>query len=116
MWPCTEIWADPVRLNSSAAEEIVASHLRAKPDDHAVRFAFVRALNTSQRYDDAERYLREAVRLSPQSVKANYQLGLLLARMGRKGDADKQLALAKSLRQEDESNARLQLRLLEHEP
>jgi Flp pilus assembly protein TadD len=73
-------------------------------------------LMTAQRYDDAERYLREAVRLSPQSVKANYQLGLLLARMGRKEDADKQLALAKSLRQEDETNARLQLRLLEHEP
>lgn len=73
-------------------------------------------LMTAQRYDEAERYLREAVRLSPQSVKANYQLGLLLARMGRKDDADKQLALAKSLRQEDESNARLQLRLLEHEP
>jgi tetratricopeptide (TPR) repeat protein len=73
-------------------------------------------LMTAQRYDEAERYLREAVRLSPQSVKANYQLGLLLARMGRKEDADKQLALAKSLRQEDESNARLQLRLLEHEP
>jgi tetratricopeptide (TPR) repeat protein len=73
-------------------------------------------LMTAQRYDEAERHLREAVRLSPQSVKANYQLGLLLARMGRKDDADKQLALAKSLRQDDESNARLQLRLLEHEP
>jgi tetratricopeptide (TPR) repeat protein len=73
-------------------------------------------LMTAQRYGEAERYLREAVRLSPQSVKANYQLGLLLARMGRKEDADKQLALAKSLRQEDETNARLQLRLLEHEP
>jgi tetratricopeptide (TPR) repeat protein len=73
-------------------------------------------LMSAQRYDEAERYLREAVRLSPQSVKANYQLGLLLARMGRKDDADKQLALAKSLRQEDETNARLQLRLLEHEP
>jgi tetratricopeptide (TPR) repeat protein len=73
-------------------------------------------LMSAQRYDEAERYLREAVRLSPQSVKANYQLGLLLARMGRKEDADKQLALAKSLRQEDETNARLQLRLLEHEP
>ncbi len=53
---------------------------------------------SAQRYDDAERYLRKAVRLNPKSVKANYQLGLLLARMGRKEEADKQLALAKSLR------------------
>ncbi len=48
-------------------------------------------------------------------VKANYQLGLLLARIGRKDEADKQLALAKSLREEDEATSRLQLRLLEPE-
>ena len=46
-------------------------------------------------------------------MKANYQLGLLLARIGRKDEADKQLALAKSLRQEDEATSRLQLRLLD---
>ena len=46
-------------------------------------------------------------------MKANYQLGLLLARMGRKEEADKQLELAKSLREEDEATSRLQLRLLE---
>ena len=49
-------------------------------------------------------------------MKANYQLGLLLARMGRKEEADKQLELAKSLREEDEATSRLQLRLLEPEP
>ena len=46
-------------------------------------------------------------------MKANYQLGLLLARTGRKDEADRQLALAKSLREEDEANSRLQLRLLD---
>ena len=39
-------------------------------------------------------------------MKANYQLGLLLARMGRKEEADKQLELAKSLREEDEETSR----------
>jgi tetratricopeptide (TPR) repeat protein len=72
-------------------------------------------LMSAQRYTDAEARLRTAVRLNPQSVKANYQLGLLLARMGRKEDADKQLALSKTLRQEDEATSRLQLRLLEPE-
>jgi hypothetical protein len=33
--------------------------------------------------------------------------------MGKKDEADKRLELAKSLRQEDESNSRLQLRLLD---
>ena len=64
---------------------------------------------------DAEARLRDAVRLNPQSVKANYQLGLLLARIGKKEEADKQLALSKTLRQEDEATSRLQLRLLEPE-
>ena len=68
---------------------------------------------SAQRYTDAERNLRKAVELTPKSVKANYQLGLLLARMGKKEEADNQLALAKSLRVEDEATSRLQLRLLE---
>jgi Flp pilus assembly protein TadD len=68
-----------------------------------------------QRYDESERLLRKAVELNPKSVKANYQLGLLLARTGRKEEADKQLATAKSLREEDDKTSRLQLRLLEPE-
>ena len=56
------------------------------------------------------------MQLNPTSVKANYQLGLLLARMGRKEEADKQLALAKTLRQDDEATSRLQLRLIEPTP
>jgi hypothetical protein len=46
-------------------------------------------------------------------VKASYQLGLLLTRMGRKDEAAARLELAKTLRQEDEATSRLQLRLLE---
>ena len=44
-----------------------------------------------------------------------FPLGLLLARTGRKEEADKQLATAKSLREEDDRTSRLQLRLLEPE-
>jgi tetratricopeptide (TPR) repeat protein len=70
-------------------------------------------LMSAHRYPEAEIRLGRAVRLNPQSVKANYQLGLLLARMGKKEEADKQLELAKSLRSEDEATSRLQLRLLD---
>ncbi len=38
----------------------------------------------AHRYSEAETSLEKAVRLNPKSVKANYQLGLLLARMGKK--------------------------------
>jgi tetratricopeptide (TPR) repeat protein len=70
-------------------------------------------LMSAQRYPEAEISLERAVQLNPKSVKANYQLGLLLSRMGKKDEADKRLEVAKSLRQEDESNSRLQLRLLD---
>ena len=59
--------------------------------------------------------MRRAIELNPKSVKANYQLGLLLARTGRREEADKQLALAKSLREEDDKTSRLQLRLFDPE-
>ena len=68
---------------------------------------------SAQRFDEAERQLRNAIRVNPKLVKANYQLGLLLARTGRKEEADRQLAFAKTLREEDEATSRLQLRLLD---
>jgi hypothetical protein len=49
-------------------------------------------------------------------VKANYQLGLLLARVGKKEESEQRLAHAKTLRQEDEASSRLQLRLMDPEP
>ena len=74
-----------------------------------------RAADGRWRQTEAERLLRRAVELNPKSVKANYQLGLLLARTGRKEEADKQLALAKSLREEDDAGSKLQFRLIDPE-
>lgn len=95
------------------AIEIFQRLLRRYPDHAASCEALGGLLMTAQRYDEAERYLRQAISQNAKSVKANYQLGLLLARTGRKEEADKQLALAKTLRTEDEASSRLQLRLLD---
>jgi Flp pilus assembly protein TadD len=70
-------------------------------------------LMNARRYSEAESSLEKAVQLNPKSMKANYQLGLLLTRMGKKDEAEKRLEIAKSLRSQDESNSRLQLRLLD---
>ncbi len=70
-------------------------------------------LMSAHKYPEAESSLERAVRLNPKSVKANYQLGLLLSRMGKKDEADKRMAIAQSLRTEDEANSRLQLKLLD---
>jgi tetratricopeptide (TPR) repeat protein len=97
------------------AIQMLETLLHRYPDHAASSEALGGLLMSAQRFADAEVQLRNAVRLNPQSVKANYQLGLLLARTGRKEEADRQLALSKTLRQEDEATSRLQLRLLEPE-
>jgi len=93
----------------AALEALLQSH----PDHGASCEVLGGLLMSAHRYADAEGYLRKAVRLDPASVKANYQLGLLLTRMGRKDEAAKQLEVAKGLRKEQESSSRLQLRLLD---
>ena len=87
--------------------------LQRYPDHASSCEALGSLLMSAQRYPEAEISLERAVQLNPKSVKANYQLGLLLSRMGKKDEADKRLEVAKSLRQEDEANSHLQLRLLD---
>ncbi len=89
--------------------------LKQYPDHASSREVLGELLMSAHRYQEAESNLEEAVRLDPKSVKANYQLGLLLSRMGKKEESNKQLEIAKSLRTEDETNSRLQLRLLDPE-
>lgn len=89
--------------------------LQRYPEHAPSREVLGELLMSAQRYPEAESNLEKAVQLNPKSVKANYQLGLLLSRMGKKQEADKQLEIAKNLRTEDESNSRLQLRILDPE-
>jgi tetratricopeptide (TPR) repeat protein len=95
------------------AIEMLEDLLRRHPDHAPSCEALGGLLMNGRHYADAERLLRKAIELNPKSVKANYQLGLLLARTGRREEADKQLEMAKSLREEDDATSRLQLRLLD---
>jgi tetratricopeptide (TPR) repeat protein len=99
--------------HDAEAIETLEALLQQYPEHASSREALGGLLMTAERYSDAEMNLRKAVALTPKSVKANYQLGLLLARTGKKEEADRQFELAKSLRQDDEATSRLQLRLLE---
>jgi tetratricopeptide (TPR) repeat protein len=90
-----------------------AQLLERQPDHAAASESLGMLLMSAQRNEEAEGHMRAAVRLNPKSVKANYQLGLLLARLGRKEEANRQLAHAKTLREEDEASSRLQLRLMD---
>ena len=99
--------------NEAEAISSLEKLLQRYPDHALSCEALGSLLMNAHRYSEAESSLEKAIRLNPKSVKANYQLGLLLARMGKKAEADKQLEMAKSLRTEDETTSRLQLRLLD---
>jgi tetratricopeptide (TPR) repeat protein len=97
----------------SDAIQILGKLLQRYPDHAPSCELLGELLMASHSYEDAEINLEKAVRLNPKSVKGNYQLGLLLSRMGKKQEADRQLEIAKSLRTDDEATSRLQLRLLD---
>lgn len=104
------------RGDDAQAIETLSTLLRRYPNHAPSCEALGGLLMGARQYDEAERRLRDAVRLNPKSVKAHYQLGLLLARVGRKPEADAELTLAESLRKDDAESSRLQLRLLDAEP
>jgi Flp pilus assembly protein TadD len=99
--------------NEPEAIRTLENLLQRYPDHASSCEVLGTLLMGAHQYSDAESSLEKAVRLNPKSVKANYQLGLLLSRMGKKDEADKQMAIAQSLRTEDEANSRLQLKLLD---
>ena len=72
---------------SAAAEEIVVSHLKAKPASNGVRLVYVRALTTSQRYADAIAQLEVATRTEPKLAPPWLTLGALQLELRRPAEA-----------------------------
>ena len=62
---------------SAAAEDIVNSHLKAKPSSNGVRLVYVRSLTSSQRYADAIAQLETATRTEPKLPPPWLTLGAL---------------------------------------
>ncbi len=57
----------------------------------------------------AEKWLREASRLTPRDARVPYQLGLVYRKLGREREATKALALSEELRQRDSDESRVRL-------
>jgi tetratricopeptide (TPR) repeat protein len=65
-----------------------------------------------KQYTQAEEFLQRAVAAAPEYQKGHYYLGLTLARLGRKEDSERELALAAKLADEENKQARSGLHLL----
>jgi protein O-GlcNAc transferase len=57
----------------------------------------------------AEKWLREASRLTPRDARVPYQLGLLYRKLGHEQEATKSLALSEELRRRDSDESRIRL-------
>ena len=57
----------------------------------------------------AEKWLREASRLTPRDARVPYQLGLVYRKLGREQEATKALALSEELRRRDSEESRIRL-------
>jgi Flp pilus assembly protein TadD len=71
-----------------------------------------RILLKVQQYPEAQQALEKAVLLNPDSVKAHYQLGILLGRTGKQEDANKELAIVNELNAAETKRAGMRLRIL----
>jgi tetratricopeptide (TPR) repeat protein len=65
-----------------------------------------------RKFQQAQQALQEAILLDPKSVKAHYQLGMLLGRIGKREDSNKELQIAQNLEAEQRERLGIQLRIL----
>ena len=70
-----------------AAETIVTSYLRARPDSHGVRLNYVRVLTNAQRYGDATAQLQIVTQRAPDLAPPWLTLGALQVELRHPADA-----------------------------
>jgi len=86
--------------------------LRRDPDYGPAYEALGGILLKQQKYAEAEQALENAVLLNPTSVKAHYQLGILMGRTGRQEDANKEFGIVHQINAEEEKRSGMRLRIL----
>lgn len=86
--------------------------LRRDPQYGAAWEALGRVLLNEKQYPEAQQALEKAVVLNPDSVKAHYQLGILLGRTGRPSDASKEFEIVQQLNAEEQKRLGMRLRIL----
>ncbi len=86
--------------------------LRRYPDYGPAYEALGGILLKQQKYGEAQEALEKAIRMNPNSTKGHYQLGILLGRIGRQDDANREFEIIKQLNAEEGRRSGLKLRLL----
>ena len=91
------------------AAQILQS-LASRQPDHAATFAALGDVRFKEgNYSAARSVLEKAVQLDSSSVKAHYQLGMVLGRLGQTEQAKREFAIVKTLNKEEDEQAEMQI-------
>jgi len=96
-----------------AAIKIFQEIVRTHPDHAATRAALGTIYRESGRYAEARVELERAVELDANDLRANYQLGLVYAKLGEKDAARKMFDRADELRKHQHDQERVILKLID---
>ena len=99
--------------NRAAAIEIYRKIVNSRPDHAAAHAALGAAFREAGNYVEARTALERAVQLDASDLRANYQLGLVYAKLGENEEAKKMFARADELRQQHRSKESVILKLIE---
>jgi Flp pilus assembly protein TadD len=99
--------------NPDEALRILRPLAKNHPDHAATFVALGTTLVQAGAYTEAKQALDRALQLDSSSVKAHYQLGIVLARLGNREASQKEFAIVDTLKAE--TNAKPGVRILEPE-
>ncbi|HEY0725739.1 MAG TPA: tetratricopeptide repeat protein, partial [Pyrinomonadaceae bacterium] len=99
--------------NRHAALKIFQEIVRSNPRHAAAHAALGTAYREAGRYAEARVDLERAVALDANDLRANYQLGLVYAKLGEKDAAKKMFDRADELRKRQHDEERVILKLID---
>jgi tetratricopeptide (TPR) repeat protein len=99
--------------NRAAAIEIYRRVVRSRADHAAAHAALGAAYREDGNYPEARTALERAIELDSNDLRANYQLGLVYARLGEKEAAERMFARADDLRSRQRNQESVILKLIE---
>ena len=102
--------------NRVAALEIFRKIVQSRPDHAPAHAALGTAYREANNYNEARVELERAVALDPDDLRANYQLGLVYAKLGDKDAAQKMFDRADQLRKRQHDEERVILKLVDDQP
>ena len=102
--------------NRHTAIKIFQKIVRSHPSHAATHAALGTAYRESGRYAEARLELERAVELDANDLRANYQLGLVYAKLGEKEAAQKMFDRADELRKRQHDQERVILKLIDPPP